>query len=277
MEKVSVIVPVYNREKRLSTCIESLLAQTYNNLEIILINDGSTDNSFEIIDNYFKENPKTIKAINQQNKGVAAARNRGLAAATGDYLMFVDSDDSLHRDCIQEVLNHAKQKDADITQFRMTYTYTDGTERLETSAFPCETLVEKKDFKKYVYVKMITGIKMNSICRTLYKRDVVENIKFREGMVTAEDLIFNMEAFTRAKKYLYLPGPYYYYYQSNEGLTGRGISVFTKYKCNFIVSAVLLRYLKQWDMFSPIYILMTVLRFLFVTLSKFKRRFLKDV
>jgi hypothetical protein len=136
---------------------------------------------------------------------------------------------------------------------------------------------QKKDFKKHVYVKMMTGIKMNSVCRTLYKRDVIKNIKFREDMITAEDLIFNIEAFTRAKNYLYLPKPYYYYYQSNQGLTGRGISVFTKYKCNFAVSAFLLRHLKEWEMLSPIYILKTVFRFLFVTLSKLRRRFLKGV
>ena len=277
LEKVSVIVPVYNREKRLDICIGSLLAQTYKNLEIILINDGSTDSSPEIIEKYFKENPEIIKIINQKNKGVAAARNSGLAAATGDYLMFLDSDDFLHKDCIQEVLNHTKQKGADITRFKMTYKYTDGTEKVASGIFPCETLVEKKDFKKNVYVKMITGIKMNSICITLYKRNVVENIKFREDMVTAEDLIFNIEAFTKAQRYLYLPESYYYYFQSNEGLTGRGVSVYTKYKCNLIVSAVLLRYLKQWGMFSPLYKIMTVCRLLFITLSKIKRRFLKDV
>jgi len=277
LEKVSIIVPVYNGEERLDLCIRSILLQTYKNLEIIIVNDGSTDGSSDIINHYYKENQSIIKVIEQKNSGVSSARNRGLEEATGDYIMFVDADDRIHSACVETALRNAKQNDADITRFRMVYEYVDGTQKLESSDFSDKAFIQKKDFKKHVYDKMITGIKLNTIFRTLYKKNVIENIRFREDMVTAEDLVFNIDAFTKAKNFLYLPYPYYYYYQSNQGLTGKGVSTLKKYKCNLIVSVVLFQHLKQWDMFTFPYILKTVLRLLFITLSKIKRRFLKRV
>jgi glycosyltransferase involved in cell wall biosynthesis len=255
----------------------SLLSQTYRNLEIILIDDGSNDKSPEIIKTYYKSYPDIIKVIQQKNNGVASARNKGLKEASGDYIMFVDSDDYLHNACIENILAGARQKDADITRFKMIYKYVDGTEKTEKSDFQNETLIEKEYFNIYIYNKIITGIKMNSICKTLYKRSIIDGVLFREDMPTAEDLLFNIKTFSKADSFLYLPYPYYYYYQSNQGLTGKSISVFTKYKCNLIVSIVILKHLKQWEMLSIGNILKTVLRLLFITFSKLKRRFLKSV
>lgn len=277
LKKISVIVPIYNKESRLDICIESLLQQTYNNLEIILINDGSIDRSSEIINFYYQKHPNIIRVINQENQGVASARNKGLIEATGDYIMFLDADDYLHTCSIEKVLQDAEESNADITRFKAIYKYSDGTEIIEKDDFPHMLLINKKDFKIYIYEKMIMGMKMNAIWKTLYKKSVINGILFREDMITAEDLVFNIDVFSKANSFMYLPYPYYYYYQSNEGLTGRGITVFRKYRCNFKVSIILLKHLKQWEMFSLSNIVKSFLRLFYLTFSKIKRRYLKDV
>src|SRR5699024_165398 len=94
MLKLSIIVPIYNSEKRLGRCLNSIINQSYKNIEIILVNDGSTDTSLEIC-NEFKKKDSRVKVINKENEGVALARNDGLLVATGDYIAFVDSDDYL--------------------------------------------------------------------------------------------------------------------------------------------------------------------------------------
>ena len=111
---VSVIIPVFNVESFLNECLESICNQTYDNLEIILVNDGSTDNSQLIIDNYSKVD-KRIIAIKQSNKGLSAARNTGIDIARGEYLTFVDSDDVLFRDAIFILLKHSLEHDCDVS------------------------------------------------------------------------------------------------------------------------------------------------------------------
>jgi len=277
LEKVSIIIPVYNSEDRLKICINSLLAQTYKNIELIIINDGSTDKSGEIIKSFYERHPCIINVIEQQNKGVASARNRGLSVASGEFLMFVDSDDYLDSRAIEKVVFGAKKHNADITRFGIVYKYSDGSEKIETSGFPGYLFVEKEDFKKHVYNKIISGIEMNSVCRTLYKKQVVGNATFREDMATVEDLIFNIGVFTKADNFLYLPYPYYYYCQTNKGLTGSSLNVFTKYKYNIKVSIVIMQHLKLWGMANPFYTAKTMFRLMFITFSKLKRRFLKSV
>ena len=94
-KKISIIIPVYNAEKYLKCCLDSILNQSYKNLEIIIINDGSTDNSLKVIEEY-KKNDNRIILISQKNQGVSKSRNNGLELATGDYIMFIDPDDWIH-------------------------------------------------------------------------------------------------------------------------------------------------------------------------------------
>ena len=103
-KKISIIVPVYNVEEYLERCVDSLITQTYHNIEILLIDDGSTDNSFSICNRYAKTD-KRVKTISQANNGVAAARNAGLAIATGDYIGFVDPDDYVDKDMYETLYN----------------------------------------------------------------------------------------------------------------------------------------------------------------------------
>lgn len=111
--KISVIVPVYNAEKYLDSCIQSVLKQTYPNWELILIDDGSKDESGAIADRY-KQTENRIQVVHQQNAGVSAARNQGLDMATGDYIVFLDADDELTTDCLNKLLKNAVENHADI-------------------------------------------------------------------------------------------------------------------------------------------------------------------
>ena len=110
---ISIIMPVYNAEKYLNRSIESIMNQTYNNIEIILVNDGSTDNSLEICTSY-QEKDNRIKLINQANKGVSFARNKGIDEATGDYIMFIDSDDYVEKNMIEDMVSKITEDDIDL-------------------------------------------------------------------------------------------------------------------------------------------------------------------
>ena len=113
MYKVSIIIPVYNAEKYLERCMDSLLNQTYKNIEIIAINDGSKDHSLDILKKYQKEN-KNVKVYTQENIGISKTRNRGIKYATGDYIMFVDNDDFLDNDYIKTYINELKERKYDV-------------------------------------------------------------------------------------------------------------------------------------------------------------------
>ena len=113
-EKISVIVPVYNIEKYLRKCIDSILSQTYENIEVILVDDGSTDNCGAICDEYAKIDPRII-VIHKKNAGVSAARNTGIMQCIGEYVFFVDSDDYLPIDSIEKLYNSINEYEADIS------------------------------------------------------------------------------------------------------------------------------------------------------------------
>ena len=116
MGKVSVIVPVYNVELYIDRCIQSIIQQTYKNLEIILVDDGSTDNCGKICDEYALKDER-IKVIHSENRGVGVARNIGLDCSTGEYLAFVDSDDCMEMTLVEDCVCFSKDKDADIVIF----------------------------------------------------------------------------------------------------------------------------------------------------------------
>ena len=112
MIKVSIIIPVYNTEKFLNRCVDSVINQKFNNFEIILVNDGSKDNSLKICRDYEKKYPKIIKVIDQKNSGPAIARNRGIESAKGEYIMFIDSDDFIDDGYIKDYYDNIEKTKA---------------------------------------------------------------------------------------------------------------------------------------------------------------------
>lgn len=180
MPKVSVIIPVYRAEKFIHECIESVLNQTHTDLELILVDDGSPDNSGAICDEYaLKDN--RIKVFHQQNGGVCVARNKGLDMATGDYILFLDSDDYMPKDALETLYNDATQNDADIAIGRM-FCNTESAEfdnnlQVWTGT---EVLIKESEDHPALY----------GCWSKLFKRELVEDVRFVEGRKVHEDGYF---------------------------------------------------------------------------------------
>ena len=189
---VSVIVPIYNTEKHLKNCIESIINQTYTNLEIILVNDGSTDNSPIICDSYANIDNR-IKVVNILNMGVSNARNQGLRSSTGKYIQFVDSDDFIDKDMIEILVNNIESQNADIVMC--------GIKRVSKLDFILDTAKHIGTFEIEDFIikniEMIGDNLFGSPCNKLYKYDIIKkhDIMFDPLIEYAEDLIFNYEYF----------------------------------------------------------------------------------
>lgn len=206
MPKVSIIIPVYNVEKYLRKCLDSIVNQTIKDIEIICINDGSTDNSLDILKEY-QRNDKRIHIINQENAGVAIARNKGLDIASGKYIMFIDSDDYVDSKYVETPLKHIEKTNSDIVQFAVYCVINDTpVPRWDTFLINClsQTNVYKLsdliNFQHFIYDK-------------IYKRDFIEKnkIRFIPKLKTAEDGIFNLMCLYNTPKYIIIKDILYFY------------------------------------------------------------------
>lgn len=186
-KKISLIIPVYNAQRTLERCIESALAQSYKNLEIILVNDGSTDRSGEICDSY-AEKDKRIKVIHKQNGGVSQTRNAGLAASTGYYIQFADSDDALRRDFCRIMAQSLEQsgKSMAVCGYHA-INATTGYERDFTS--PDVTVNLKEKGASGIFLRMKEADLMNVPWNKLFIRDKIKTT-FREDIALGEDGLF---------------------------------------------------------------------------------------
>lgn len=207
---VSIIVPIYNAESYLKRCIESILMQTEKNIEIILVDDGSEDNSCRICESY-KELDERVVFIKQKNAGVSAARNAGIAIAKGKYIGFVDSDDWIESNMYARMLGEAKRSWADVVMCDATTVYSDGSTQVDTITQLSENrILEKSDFTPSLLLE-IAG----SAWRCIYKNDRYSDkqrkylLEFPLGVKFSEDRIFNLYAFGQANKICYLKESYY--------------------------------------------------------------------
>ena len=200
-ELVSIIVPIYNVEKYLEKCIKSLINQTYRNLEIILINDGSTDESCKICKRY-KNQDNRILFINKKNGGSASAKNIGLKIAKGDYIAFVDSDDFIELDMIEYMVNTIKKYNSDIVQCKLRDYYTN------TIYFKQEEINEKSmDVKEFLYL-ILKQWENSLFCNKLFKREVIENVFFKEGRCIDDEFftykcVINSKSIVTSNKIVY--------------------------------------------------------------------------
>ncbi|ENQ3106078.1 Glycosyltransferase involved in cell wall bisynthesis [Bacillus sp. 491mf] len=220
--KVSVIIPVYNAGKYITQCVESLLNQTLEQCEFIFINDGSTDNSSEVIESY-KELDRRIILINQENQGVSIARNKGLSVATGEYVGFVDADDYIERDMYEILYNSAKQVDCDVVISNINGEM-DGHKVAIKYPFPVDTVLKKEYIDQELLPYFLKTDHLNTAVNKIYKTKIINenDVKFPEKVALGEDGMFNIEFFSNATsmKYINYAG---YHYREVTGSATRNI------------------------------------------------------
>ena len=185
MNKVSVIIPVYNVEKYLTRCVESVINQTYKNIEIVLVDDGSTDDSLKICNQISKKDSR-VKVYHKENGGSGSARNYGLNKSSGEYILFIDSDDYIENDTVEKMIEH---KDYDIVYcgFDRVDENTKKVYSKEMIKMPFDELEINDD------TILETAFLSPSVWGKLYKRQLIENIKFSEDKDSIEDVLFYSE------------------------------------------------------------------------------------
>lgn len=216
--KVSVIIPVYNVEKYLRRCLDSVVNQTYKDIEVILVNDGSPDNSKEICEEYVAKY-SNIQLINQKNAGLGAARNTGLQYITGDAVTFVDSDDWIELDAIEYSVASMKKSDADIVVTKMIrkkeYFSNEGT----NGATIKEEVLDQEQFAKK-YFKIDGNNIEYYACAKLYKREIAREVKYPVGLF-AEDVPAAFGYIIRSQKIFYSTKVTYNYFFNDNSLTAK--------------------------------------------------------
>jgi glycosyltransferase involved in cell wall biosynthesis len=211
MKKVSIVVPVYNREKTIKKCLDSLINQTYPNVEIIVVNNNSVDGTVKIVKELIEGNPN-IHLYNCKEQGVSYARNYGIKKATGDYIMFVDSDDYCHLKICEILMEKAAEMDSDIVVC--------GEEKRNTHGALLPPDNEKSDYHGKNPVRKL-------LCRPaspnakIIKLDLIKkhDVKFLEGVWIAEDLAFVAELAAYTEKIAFVEGKYYYYLPQDDSIT----------------------------------------------------------
>ncbi len=187
MIKVSIIVPIYNNEKYVKKCIDSLINQTEKNIEIILINDGSDDNTEKIIRGF---NDNRIKYFYQKNSGIGKTRNKGLLLSKGKYVMFIDSDDYISNDCVKKMYEFAIKNESDLVISNFYKNINGKNEKIDIPYFKPSSLIDNPNILNMVNL---------GPCNKLYKRELISNIKFDENN-KYEDVFFVISALIKAKK-----------------------------------------------------------------------------
>ena len=202
---ISVIVPIYKVEKYLDRCIKSIINQTYKNLEIILVDDGSPDNCPKMCDNWAKRD-KRIKVIHKENGGVSSARNVGLDNSTGEYIGFVDSDDYIDNTMYEKMLKLLKKENADMCFCDITVLELNG--EINNCHFNTKPIQNKKEFLENIYKINCLNF---AIWNKLIRKDLIDKIKFSEDIYIKEDVLFLFECINNLNKVSYIKENLYFY------------------------------------------------------------------
>lgn len=220
---ISVIIPVYNVEKYLRRCLDSVVAQTYRNLEIICVDDGSVDESGRICDQYAARDAR-IKVIHQENQGISAVRNRGLDAAEGEYIAFVDSDDYILEDMYKKMLDKLLDYNVDLCVCQWQYEFSDGRQvvkkqNIDPTIYGCKTSLK---FTHFLYKGNYESVVVVAVWNKLYRRALLDTIRF-EGRIH-EDEAFCGRIMAKSISVYVMEEQFYVYAQNGDSLTNKPFS-----------------------------------------------------
>lgn len=253
--EVSIIVPVYNTEKYLNRCLDSLINQSFSNIEIICINDGSIDGSLKILKQFEKKDNR-IKVINQINSGVSSCRNKGIDVSNGNYIVFVDSDDWIDKYMIDEMYRKAINNNSDIVMCSYMREFTNRSKE-KVFNLPDEVIYENKYIRTELHRKLFgptddelinpEGLdSLGTVWGKLYKSEIIKDnqIEFLDLKLIGsnEDSFFNINVFKYTAKIIFINKPFYHYWRDNlESLTSKynprlseQWNILYKYMYNFI-------------------------------------------
>ena len=212
-ELISVIMPVYNVAPYLEKAVKSVLAQTHRHFELILVDDGSTDTSGALCDQLATLDDR-IQVIHQANAGVSVARNHGLEASIGDYLLFLDPDDYVEADMLSQLYQQLIAENADVSSCNILNVYEDK----QSAQFDDADFYQVMDTSDFLQAYLIGQTVPGSLCIKLLRRSVVANLRFLPGK-TYEDAFYHFDLMQVAKRYVVTGKPLYYYYHRSDSLT----------------------------------------------------------
>ncbi|WP_419725268.1 glycosyltransferase family 2 protein [Terrisporobacter petrolearius] len=223
MSKISVIIPVYNVEKFLRRCLNSVINQTMSDLEIILVDDGSNDNSGEICDEYAKNDARII-VIHKENGGVSSARNKGLDIATGEWITFVDSDDYIDTDMYEMLYSNAIEKEVDICACFFKYLTKDNIILFNPTKEQrsLKGRYKGKEFLKLFYMDNYTNGICVAMCNKIYKRNIFDKLRFKSKIYEDDEICH--EIYLKDLHILLLDNPFYTYIQNINSLSNAKFS-----------------------------------------------------
>ena len=225
--KFSIIIPIYNAEKYLNKCLDSIISQKYNKYEVILINDGSVDNSKEICENYCKLNNQ-FKLINQKNQGVSSARNNGLKKSKGDLILFIDSDDILEENALEIIVDNFKKNDL------LCFGYSELYKGKKNAVVFDKIINDKNEIEKRIVLNdKIGGYLWNKCFRANIIK--INNLLFDENLHFCEDLVFVVDYFKYCNKVKYINKILYIYRMRKGSVTfdffnKKNISILNSYE-----------------------------------------------
>lgn len=216
MKKISVIVPVYNVEKYLERCVDSIVKQTYKELEIILIDDASTDDSGNICEQMLKKDKRIKVYHNSKNLGLAGARNMGLKQATGDLIGFIDSDDTIDIDMFEILVNNMEKYDTDISACKGRDILLNGQIRGEITTNNIIKYQGDEILEEFLIKEKDISV---GVCDKIFKRDIIKNITFNENLKINEDRLFSYYALKECNIYVQQNTSKYNYYIRKDSLS----------------------------------------------------------
>lgn len=259
---ITVIVPIYNVEQYIYKSIESILSQTLNNIEIILVDDGSTDKSGDIADFYAKKDSR-VKVIHKKNQGVSMARNLGLKLAAGEYVSFIDSDDWIDVDMLEKLYYEAIENNCDVVMCCFSREDIKNNKSVKIfHPFQSNTILLKNDINREICSQLLVNGYFTSSCDKIYRLSFLKKykIKMSTNVKLREDYIFNMNVFNFADRVKYVPMPFYHYRDADN-------SAVKKYYKNLFEFDLRLykkkkKYLKEWFGDDPKYLIAISYNFL---------------
>lgn len=219
---ISIIVPVYNTERHLKKCVDSLLTQTHTNLEIILVNDGSDDSSPQICDAYAAADAR-VRVLHQQNAGLSAARNAGLDASTGSLIGFIDSDDYIDSNMFEDLLRALEMNDADMSMCGIRHVFEEGSAHTEEAFLPRDEVIQGQEA-----ILSRLGRADNWLwvvaCNKLYRRELFYSIRYPIGKLHEDEFVIH-HLLLSCQKVVSIAQPLYNYLQHDMGITRSGFTL----------------------------------------------------